>query len=299
MLSAGAIQTPKLLMLSGIGPEDVLQRVGIPVKVSLPNVGRNLQDRYEVPVVSRKPRDWEMLRDATFTTRDPQYRQWAEHREGPFITNGALLCVIARSSPWMPSPDLFCYAVLSEFKGYKHGYADEIAANLNCLTWVILKGHTNNTGGSVEITSRDPRVRPTINFRYFADGGEDTSGETEQDLMAVVNGVRLVRRLSNGFSDAAGLREEFPGPAVVQDDELKTWVRQHAWGHHASCTCAIGPRERGGVLSTDFKVHGTEGLRVVDASVFPRVPGLFIAAAVYMIGEKAADVIVADARRGG
>jgi choline dehydrogenase-like flavoprotein len=86
---------------------------------------------------------------------------------------------------------------------------------------------------------------------------------------------------------------------MVHDDQLKEWVRNHAWGHHASCTCAIGPRERGGVLSSDFKVHGTEGLRVVDASVFPRVPGLFIVSAVYMVGEKAADVIIADAKRRG
>jgi choline dehydrogenase-like flavoprotein len=297
IIAGGAFNSPQLLMLSGIGPEEVLRRVGIPVTVALPDVGRNLQDRYEVAVVSRKPREWDMLRGATFTTSDPQYRQWAETREGVFTTNGALLCVIARSSPWMPSPDLFCYAVLSDFRGYKPGYADDIARNLNCLSWVVLKGHTNNTGGDVTVTSRDPRVRPAINFRYFADGAADGSGDTEEDLMAVVNGVRLVRRLSNGFSAAAGLTEELPGPTVVHDDQLKDWVRAHAWGHHASCTCAIGPRERGGVVSSDFKVHGTEGLRVVDASVFPRVPGLFIAAAVYMVGEKAADVIVEEAKR--
>ena len=74
------------------------------------------------------------------------------------------------------------------------------------------------------------------------------------------------------------------------------FVRRHAWGHHASCTCRIGKREDGGVLSGDFKVHGVEGLRVVDASVFPRIPGFFIVSAVYMIGEKAADAIAADAR---
>jgi choline dehydrogenase len=69
-------------------------------------------------------------------------------------------------------------------------------------------------------------------------------------------------------------------------------VRTHAWGHHASCTCPIGPKEKGGVLTGDFRVHGTQGLRVVDASVFPRIPGFFIVSAVYMVGEKAADVIL-------
>jgi choline dehydrogenase-like flavoprotein len=72
-------------------------------------------------------------------------------------------------------------------------------------------------------------------------------------------------------------------------------VLDNAWGHHASCSCAIGPRERGGVLGSDFRVHGTQDLRVVDASAFPRIPGFFIASAVYMIGEKAADVILREA----
>ena len=71
-------------------------------------------------------------------------------------------------------------------------------------------------------------------------------------------------------------------------------MRNTAWGHHASCSCAIGPRAGGGVLDSDFRVHGAAGLRVVDASVFPRIPGFFIASAVYMIAEKAADVILAS-----
>ena len=74
-------------------------------------------------------------------------------------------------------------------------------------------------------------------------------------------------------------------------------MQDNAWGHHASCTCPIGRPKSGGVLSSDFKVHGTQGLRVVDASVFPRIPGFFIVSAVYMIGEKAADVIAADAKK--
>ena len=77
---------------------------------------------------------------------------------------------------------------------------------------------------------------------------------------------------------------------------MRDFVRHTAWGHHASCSCPIGPREQNGVLSSDFRVHGTRGLRVVDASVFPRIPGFFIASSVYMIGEKAADVILADAK---
>jgi choline dehydrogenase-like flavoprotein len=90
--------------------------------------------------------------------------------------------------------------------------------------------------------------------------------------------------------------EELPGDEKQSDEELRTFVRQNAWGHHASCSCAIGPRENNGVLDSNFRVYGTQGLRVVDASVFPRIPGFFIVSAVYMIGEKAADVILADAQ---
>ena len=88
--------------------------------------------------------------------------------------------------------------------------------------------------------------------------------------------------------------EELPGKDVRTDEELRDFVRNNAWGHHASCTCQMGPEEKGGVLSSNFRVHGTQGLRVVDASVFPRIPGFFIVSAIYMIGEKAADVILSD-----
>jgi choline dehydrogenase len=84
---------------------------------------------------------------------------------------------------------------------------------------------------------------------------------------------------------------------VQTDEALAKYVRDTAWGHHASCTCPIGPPRLDGVLTSDFKVHGTQGLRVADASVFPRIPGFFIVSAIYMIAEKAADVILAEAGR--
>jgi choline dehydrogenase-like flavoprotein len=112
-----------------------------------------------------------------------------------------------------------------------------------------------------------------------------------------VDGVRFVRELTNNLRKKDVIAEEvLPGNTLQSDDDLRQYVRSNAWGHHASCTCAIGPRESGGVLDSRFRVHGTKGLRVVDASVFPRIPGFFIACAVYMIGEKAADAILEDAR---
>jgi len=291
ILAGGVFNTPQLLMLSGIGPEAELRRHMIPPVALLERVGKNLQDRYEVAVVNRKEQPWDMLRGATFSETDAQYGQWKANRRGIYTTNGVPLCVIARSTGAQPSPDLFCYALLADFRGYKPGYSDAVRQHPNYLTWVVLKGHTNNTAGEVTLASRDPRARPLINFNYFEEG-TDASGD---DLTAVVNGVSLVRRMTEGLRNELGMVEEMPGPDYTSDDQLRDFVRAHAWGHHASCSCAIGPRNRGGVLSGDFKVYGVDGLRVVDASAFPRVPGLFIASAVYMIGEKAADVIVEDA----
>jgi choline dehydrogenase len=110
-----------------------------------------------------------------------------------------------------------------------------------------------------------------------------------------VDGIRFVRRLTAKLK-MPGLiaEEELPGPHLKTDDQLREFVRSHAWGHHASCTCAIGPPEQNGVLGSDFRVHGVRGLRVVDASVFPRIPGFFIVSAIYMIGEKAAEVILSS-----
>jgi choline dehydrogenase-like flavoprotein len=291
ILAGGAFNTPQLLMLSGIGDPRLLERCGIRTRVALAGVGRNLQDRYEVPVVNRMQKPWDVLRDATFAPGDPPYREWAIKRSGVYTSNGVLLSVVQRSAIGRPLPDLFCYALLSRFAGYKPGYSNEVRTEHDCLTWIVLKGHTNNRGGTVTIASPDPRVRPEINFRYFEEG----TGAAADDLDAVVSGIRLVRRISARMRPELLAREELPGDDVTSDAELRQFVRDHAWGHHASCTCAIGDAAQGGVVSTDFKVHGTGRLRVVDASVFPRIPGLFIASAVYMIGEKAADAIARDA----
>jgi choline dehydrogenase len=295
ILAGGAFNTPQLLMLSGIGPREALARHGIGVRVDLPGVGRNLQDRYEVSVVNRMNFDhWAVLKDATFTKDDPHYRQWASDRKGVYATNGAVLGIIKRSAPARRLPDLFCMALLGRFEGYFPGYSRKLVEHLNYLSWTIVKGHTNNRAGEVTLRSADPRDMPNVNFRYF-DEGSDAAGE---DLDSVVDAVKFVRRVTRGIrKDSLIGEEELPGAHVQTDEEIKEFVRHNAWGHHASCTCAIGARERDGVLGSDFRVHGTQGLRVVDASVFPRIPGFFIASTVYMVGEKAADVILADAKR--
>ena len=292
VLAGGAFNTPQLLMLSGIGPAAHLQEMGIPVRVALDGVGRNLQDRYEVGVVNRMRDQWEVLNGATFALGDPQYEEWASKRSGVYTTNGAVLGVIKKSSDQQPVPDLLCFALLGYFKGYVPGYSAWFAQKLNYLTWAVLKGHTVNRAGEVTLRSRDPLDMPNVNFHYFQEG---TNGEANQDLDAVVDGVRFVRTMTRELREQGIIaEEELPGERVQTDGQLREYVRNNAWGHHASCTCPIGDPDNGGVLSSDFKVHGTTGLRVVDASVFPRIPGLFILSAVYMIGEKAADVILKE-----
>lgn len=296
ILSGGAFNTPQLLMLSGIGPSEVLTRFGIKVRVDLPGVGQNLQDRYEVGVVNRMNFDrWEVLNGAKFAKDDVQYRQWARSRTGMYSSNGAALGVAKRSTPSRPLPDLFCMALLGKFEGYFPGYSEMFPTHLNYLTWAILKAHTNNRAGEVTLRSPDPRDQPSINFRYFEEG-DDRRGE---DLESVVEGIKFVRVMTSLLKDQELIaQEESPGEAVRTDEELRQFIRDSAWGHHASCTCPIGAREARGVLDGNFQVHGTRKLRVVDASVFPRVPGFFIVGAVYMIGEKAADVILSDADGG-
>jgi choline dehydrogenase-like flavoprotein len=137
---------------------------------------------------------------------------------------------------------------------------------------------------------------PKIDFNYF-DSSDDADGE---DLRAVVEGIRVVRRMVDALNDPKPIVvEELPGRSLQSDEELAQFVRDNAWGHHACGTCAIGPRSRNGVVDSRFKVHGTRGLRVVDASIFTRIPGFFIASAVYIAAEKAADLVLADAKRNG
>ncbi|HSF56654.1 MAG TPA: GMC oxidoreductase, partial [Candidatus Binatia bacterium] len=291
ILCGGAFNTPQLLMLSGVGPRQELERHGIQVRVELPGVGTNLQDRYEVSVVNRMKDDWEVLTGARFGKGDPQYQKWASAGKGVYTTNGGVLTVVKKSQPWRKVPDLFLLGLVGRFEGYFPKYSELIARHHDYLSWVVLKAHTVNSAGTVTLRSKDPRDAPQIDFRYFEEGNDNASA----DLESVVEGVKFVRKMTADLKKRRLILEEtLPGEGCQTDEQLRDFVRNNAWGHHASCTCPIGPREAGGVLSSDFRVHGTQGLRVADASVFPRIPGFFIVCAVYMIGEKAADVILAE-----
>jgi choline dehydrogenase-like flavoprotein len=291
ILAGGAFNTPQLLMLSGIGPKNELTRHEIDVLVDLPGVGRNLQDRYEVGIVNRMKSDWQVLADAKFLKGDPPHAMWQAGR-GVYTTNGAILAVIKKSYPSRPLPDLFCFALLGRFRGYEPNYSQEIVRHRNHLTWAVLKAHTNNRGGTVKLKTPDPRDPPEVNFHYF-DEGTDTG---QEDLESVVNGIEFVRAINSHSSDVFAEEE---APHAQERENLAQFVKDHAWGHHACGTCRIGRKDdRMAVLDGDFNVYGTQGLRVVDACVFPRIPGFFIVTSIYMVAEKAADVVLAAAKGG-
>ena len=296
ILCAGAFNTPQLLKLSGIGPRGELERWGIEVKLELPGVGENLQDRYEVCVVSKMKGGFSLMKGMKLRpplpreAPDPQFEEWLNGK-GPYTTNGAVISMMKRSFPNRPEPDLFIFGLLGSFKGYYPGYSADIAREDDFFSWAILKAHTNNTAGRVTLRSADPRDVPDINFHYFDEG---TGGV--EDLASVVEGVETVRRITARCQGTIA-EEVVPGEDVRSVEQVRQFIKDNAWGHHASCTCKMGPAsDPTTVVDSRFRVHGTRGLRVVDASVFPKIPGFFIASAVYMVSEKASDVIIADAR---
>jgi choline dehydrogenase len=296
ILAAGAFNSPQLLMLSGIGPQAELAVHGITPIVERAGVGRNLQDRYEVGVVSKTIGDFTITRGSTFRRPnigedpDPQFAEWIDGT-GPYTTNGVVVCVTRKSDPARAEPDLFMFCVPGVFRGYFPGWTSDIARNKTQFSWLILKSHTNNRAGAVTLRSADPRHAPKIAFRYFHEG----SPGADADLDAVVDGIEFVRRINAKVSGMVA-EELVPGKQYADRDALKRFVTNEAWGHHASCTNAMGRRDDpNAVVDSRFNVIGTRGLRIVDASVFPRIPGFFIVTPIYMIAEKASDIIIADA----
>ena len=296
IIACGALNSPQLLMLSGIGPKEELRAHGITPLLDRPGVGKNLQDRYEVAVVCRTIGDFKITRGARFRRPgrgedpDPQFAEWLRG-SGPYATNGIAVCITKRSDPKRSEPDLFMFCVPGIFRGYYPGWTKDLSNNKTQFSWVILKSHTHNRAGAVTLRSRNPQERPKIAFRYF----DSSSPGADADLDAVVDGIEHVRRINLKVDDFIA-EELVPGPKYLNRAALREFVRDEAWGHHASCSNAMGlPTDPLAVVDSKFQVIGARGLRVVDASVFPRIPGFFIVAPIYMIAEKASDDIIAAA----
>ncbi|YCI07144.1 GMC oxidoreductase (plasmid) [Ensifer sp. D2-11] len=322
IVCGGSFNTPQLLMLSGIGNARKLETLEIaglrdrhgatlaPV-VDLPGVGANLQDRYEVSVISEMRQDFRTLKGATFRPGDdgdPLRAQWLADRTGLYGTNGGALAMMLSSSANRNegNPDLFVFGVPAAFRGYYWNWSEELLRptkgalqdQRNLWTWVILKAYTDNNFGTVELRTRDAFDVPNINFHSFSEGSPDHG----TDLDAICEAIRRVREINGRITGMKG--EIQPGRSVGNESALRKWVQDEAWGHHACGTCRIGSdrwqfnvarlRDRGAVLDSSFRVHGIRNLRVVDASVFPRIPGYFLVTPVFMVAEKAADTILAD-----
>ena len=276
ILSAGAYNSPQLLMLSGIGPADHLRSVGIKPVVDSPHVGRHLMDH---PLASTTYTCTEAvtLGDATH----PKYliEYLVGRGRGKLGSSIAEAVAHVRLQQGIPAPDfqiLFAPAYYSD-----HGFRS-------------FPGHAFSTGpvfnrptseGEVRLRSADPHDPPAIRNNWLSDPAE---------MRAMIEGVRLAREFAeSGPLSAVVGRNIDPGPGVRSDADLEAWLRaevQHSY--HASCTCRMGDPEDG-VLDEALRVRGVEGLRVADCSIMPRVTSGNTNAPAIMIGERAADLVLA------
>jgi choline dehydrogenase len=305
IIAGGTFNTPQILMLSGIGPRDQLERFDIPVVKDLPGVGTNMMDRYEIPVNVRHPDEWAILEGCTFDLKphDLCLEQWKNNpyilgKRGAYATNGLAAAMIKRSS-FAPTRDndLIVFGGPINFKGYFPEWHDQAVRGHKHFSWYSLKAHSMNRAGTVQLRSRDPLEQPLINFNYFDEGTREDNAD-QRDVGALVEAIKQSREALAHYHKyhvlgGSDFVEESPGPEVVTDEQLETYIKDNAWGHHAACTCPIGPADNPmAVLDSKFRVRGVQGLRVVDASIFPDIPGIFIQSAIFMASEKAADTIL-------
>ncbi|KAM3503608.1 hypothetical protein MY10362_004105 [Beauveria mimosiformis] len=275
IVAGGAYNSPQILKLSGIGPRQELESFKIPVVVDLPGVGGNLQDHYEINVQGKVPRDFAALKGCTFGLngeRDTCLDKWenpgAFGDRGTLATNGLPVAMFHKSSV------------------AENGDVN-ITQDHDVFSWAILKAHPRNSAGSVRLRSADPLDVPDITYNYFDTG----SGDYAKDLQSMYEAVGVARDALR--RQAVSVSEVLPGKDVTSQADIEQYAKDTAWGHHASCTCPIGADgDETAVLDSSFRVRGVDGLRVVDASVYPRIPGTFTAVSTYMVGEKAADVIL-------
>jgi choline dehydrogenase len=294
IISAGTFNSPQILKLSGIGPAAELSKFGIRTVIDLPGVGTGMMDRYEIGVVSQLKAPYGIFNACNFgSPTDPCFGNWLQGK-GIYTTNLGVTGGLLKSDPSRPDRDLCVLLLPGNFHGYFPGWTN-VFLNPTQFTWLVLKAHTQNRGGTVTLQSADPRDTPLINFHSFSEG-TDTAGT---DLASVVAGIQLARQMNSSLSSLT-VGEIAPGPNAQSAADTATFVQNEAWGHHAACSNPMGASGHlGAVVDSDFKVFGTRNLRVVDASVFPRIPGYFPMIAIMMMSEKASDVILSSPPRGG
>jgi choline dehydrogenase len=277
ILCGGAINTPQLLQLSGVGRAAELRALGIEPVHELPGVGENLQDHLEVYVQYASKLPVSVAPALKWRNRPWVALQWLLFRSGPGATNHFEAGGFVRSNDEVAYPNLmFHFLPLAiRYDGSApqgHGYQVHVGPMYS------------DARGSVKIVSRDPRRKPALRFNYLS---------TAQDRREWVEAVRCARHiLTQPAFDPYNAGELSPGPAVQSDEEILDWVARDAeTALHPSCTCKMGVGEDAVVDPETMKVHGLEGLRIVDASVMPYITNGNIYAPVMMIAEKASDLI--------
>ncbi len=284
ILAAGAIGSPHILQLSGVGDPAHLTRVGIPVQHALPGVGKNFQDHYiarvACSVVGAKTLN-EKARGLPFAGEIMRY---VFAGTGMLTYASSLVCASIKVLPESATPDVQCLFSPGSFAPGPIRRLDD-KPGMTVGMWQMRP----LSRGYVEAKSPNPAEQPAINPRYFA---EDT------DRRAVVAGLKMVRRLFSApaIKQYVGA-ETLPGEHVQTDDELLDYARQYgSTVFHASCSCKMG-RDQLAVVDDQLRVHGLEGLRVVDASVMPAVTSTNTNAPTIMIAEKGAAMILAAERQ--
>jgi len=278
VLCGGAINSPQLLQLSGVGPAALLAEHGVEVVADVPGVGENLQDHLEVYVQHLCTQPVSMQPSLAWWRKPGLGYQWLFHRSGAAATNHFEGGAFLRSNDEVayPNVQLHFLPLAIRYDGTSpsggHGYQVH-AGPMN-----------SDVRGRLRIRSADPREHPSLLFNYLS---------TETDRREWVETVRAVRDLLAQDAMAPFNGGEInPGPEVQTDDEILDWVRRDAeTALHPSCTCAMGTGGDAVVSPDTLGVHGTEGLTVVDASVFPLITNANIYAPVMMVAEKAADLL--------
>lgn len=278
ILSAGAINTPQLLMLSGIGPAAHLTEHGIPVLRDLPGVGQGLQDHLAAHVKYTASKPLSMLRYLNPVRAAAAMVQYLALRSGPLADPGMSVACMVRSDPALDEPDIKMLLVSALFahNGREMTPLHGFYAHINAAR--------PQSRGSVTLASPDPATPPIIDQNYNA---------SESDRKVMRDGVRIARRIfaQPAFDDLRG-EELAPGAATTTDEAIDSYIRSHAEAdYHSTSTARMG-HDAMAVVDDRLRVHGVGSLRVVDASIMPHLPSGNTAIPVAMIAEKAADLIL-------
>ncbi len=279
ILSGGAINSPQLLMLSGIGPADHLIETGIDVLADSPWVGANLSDHPVLPVIWSTPR----VRGLWEKTGNANVLRWQLTHRGPLTSNVAEAGGFAHSEPGLPAPDLQLHALPAPYRD--QGLADPAQRAMSVLVGFVDVA----SRGRIRLRRADPRHRPAIDPGYLSD---------DRDARALAAGLKMAREFVTARPMAAICRSELaPGAHVRSDAELLRYVQTSVVTlYHPVGTCAMGGESRrNSVVDPELRVRGVAGLRVVDASVMPSVPRGNTNAPTIAIAERAADLIAGRA----